>query len=261
MSTLDDLRARIDVVDRQLTRLLCERFALTDAVGHYKTERGLPVMDAERHDAVLAQRASWSAVEHAEAVRQVFSAIMEQSRERQQSTRMASGIICLTGLPGCGKTTLGYAAAEALGRKFIDLDAEIERDANLRIANIFASEGEAGFRQRETQALARVLDATETPSIIALGGGTLHQAANRALLRAKAVRIVFIDRSLEAIAADIDTAERPLLSGGIPALKALDEARRDGYERYSDTAIANQSYHDALKALCDYVSSNEDSTS
>ena len=276
MNTLDDLRARIDAVDRQLTRLLCERFSLTDAVGRYKTEHGLPVMDGTRHDDVLAQRAAWSDVAYAEAVRRVFLAIMEQSRERQQRARLAGGIICLTGLPGCGKTTLGKAAAQALGRQFIDLDAEIERDAGMRIAGIFAGEGEAGFRQRETQTLARVLDALSardaldasgspgaagTQAIIALGGGTLHQASNRELLCAKSARIVFIDRPIEAIAADIHTADRPLLSGGIPALKALAEARREGYERYSDAVIANNGYDQTLKTLCDYVSSSEDSTS
>ena len=58
---------------------------------------------------------------------------------------------------GSGKTTLGRALATRLGLAFRDVDARIAADAGCDIPAIFADEGEAGFRSRESQALAAVL--------------------------------------------------------------------------------------------------------
>lgn len=71
-----------------------------------------------------------------------------------------------------GKTTLGVALAEASGRRFVDLDKEIETRAGRSIASIFASEaGEAGFRQLEA-AVLRDVARNGDDIIVACGGGT-----------------------------------------------------------------------------------------
>ncbi|RZK52540.1 MAG: hypothetical protein EOO59_13565, partial [Hymenobacter sp.] len=62
----------------------------------------------------------------------------------------------LIGLPASGKTTLGRQLAAHYGRGFLDLDQRIVADAGQSIPEIFASEGEEGFRRREAAALAAV---------------------------------------------------------------------------------------------------------
>ena len=62
--------------------------------------------------------------------------------------------ILLIGMMGCGKSTLGQMLAKRLGRAFIDLDGEIERREGRSIPDIFAAEGDAGFRKYETAAVS-----------------------------------------------------------------------------------------------------------
>jgi shikimate kinase / 3-dehydroquinate synthase len=84
--------------------------------------------------------------------------------------------IVLVGFMGSGKTTVGERLAERMGRRFIDLDQEIARDAGRSIAEIFAQEGETGFRERETRGLEQVLK--EDGAVIAAGGGAPLRDSN-----------------------------------------------------------------------------------
>ena len=77
----------------------------------------------------------------------------------------------LYGPPGSGKSTIGRILAERLDLPFIDLDAVIETSAKQTISDIFACEGEAGFRLRESTALAHVI--ASAPAVIGLGGGVV----------------------------------------------------------------------------------------
>ena len=78
--------------------------------------------------------------------------------------------IVLVGLPGAGKTKVGRLAAQSLGVAHIDTDRLIEEEAGCSISTIFAQEGEAGFREREAQAVERAL---KMKAIISLGGGAV----------------------------------------------------------------------------------------
>jgi shikimate kinase len=77
--------------------------------------------------------------------------------------------IVLVGLPGSGKSTVGNLLAAALGWKFIDLDAEIEAEHCLTVAEIFAQLGEAQFRRFEADLTERL--ASEMQIVLAPGGG------------------------------------------------------------------------------------------
>lgn len=94
-------------------------------------------------------------------------------------------IIYLYGPPASGKTTLGRRLAEALSWDFTDLDAEIVAHEGREIKDIFAKDGEKAFRLMEGEALARVTLNAKTSTVIALGGGTLLDDANRAFASEK----------------------------------------------------------------------------
>ena len=95
-----------------------------------------------------------------------------------------SNIIFLYGPPASGKSTLGKRLATALKTTFIDLDAVIAERAGMSISEVFAAEGEDGFRDRESAALKMVSD-SNVDAVIALGGGTLLREANRKLCEEK----------------------------------------------------------------------------
>src|SRR5579871_3485016 len=88
--------------------------------------------------------------------------------------------IALIGYRGVGKTTVAQRLALALGWQWVDADVELELEAGRSITEIFASEGEPAFRERENQILARLVERPQT--VVALGGGVVLRADNRQLM-------------------------------------------------------------------------------
>ena len=118
-------------------------------------------------------------------------------------------IVYLVGMPGSGKSTVGAELAGRLGVPFIDLDEEIARGDGRGITEIFAAEGEAGFRAREAKALVGA--STHDPAVIACGGGVVLEPANRITLRSSGT-CVFLDVPLEVLAMRVQPNEdRPLI--------------------------------------------------
>ena len=118
----------------------------------------------------------------------------------------------LLGLPGAGKTTLGRQLAARYGREFVDLDAVIVAEAGQSIPAIFAAEGEAGFRTRETAAL-RAVAARPGPLVVATGGGAPCFHDNMAVLRASGL-VLWLDVPLPELARRLarNPRSRPLLA-------------------------------------------------
>ena len=138
--------------------------------------------------------------------------------------------LILIGMPGSGKTTIGQLVANRLGRPFVDLDAAIEKTANRSIPEIFAEEGETGFRRRETEALAHF--AKQSGLVIAPGGGVVTQPENGSHLRQNGV-IIWLQRPLSALPTD----GRPLSQSG--DLETMYAARYPFYEALADRIVEN----------------------
>jgi len=119
--------------------------------------------------------------------------------------------ILLIGLMGSGKTTVGRIVAHMIGFQFIDTDALIVEAAGKTIPEIFAAEGESGFRQRESAVLRGLLG--RRGCVIATGGGIITQPHNLPLLRHLGY-IVWLDADPERLARRTAmNSNRPLLAG------------------------------------------------
>lgn len=124
--------------------------------------------------------------------------------------------ITLIGYRGSGKTTVAAPLAARLGWEWADADVLVEETAGCSIREIFAAEGEPGFRRRERQAIVELL--SRGPLVLAAGGGAVLNADTRRDLRA-AGPVVWLRAGLETladrIAGDPTTAgRRPALAGG-----------------------------------------------
>ena len=95
--------------------------------------------------------------------------------------------VVMVGMMGAGKTAIGTHLARVLRVPFLDSDEEIVRAAAMSIPEIFARDGEAFFRARESEVLARLL--LGRPSVLSTGGGAFLSAANRAAIGAAGVSV------------------------------------------------------------------------
>lgn len=138
--------------------------------------------------------------------------------------------VVLIGMPGSGKSTIGRALAERLGKEFVDSDEQIVKAAGVSIPEIFAKEGETAFRDRESQVIGEL--SIRQGAVIATGGGAVLREKNLALLRGNGV-LVFLDAPLESLRA---TADRPL-SSDFAALKQRYEERYEIYCRAANYRI------------------------
>tara|TARA_Y100000385_G_scaffold289904_1_gene360948 strand:+ start:1078 stop:1632 length:555 start_codon:yes stop_codon:yes gene_type:complete len=98
-----------------------------------------------------------------------------------------SKTIVLVGLMGAGKTAVGNLLGQKLGAAFLDSDHEIEKAANMSIAEIFTRDGEKFFRAKESQVLERLLKGA--PCVLSTGGGAFMSDVNRILISKRSVAV------------------------------------------------------------------------
>ncbi|HQZ65079.1 MAG TPA: shikimate kinase AroL [Planctomycetaceae bacterium] len=105
-------------------------------------------------------------------------------------------VITLIGYRGCGKSSIAPRLARRLGWNWIDSDCVIEERAECSIRQIFETEGEAGFRKRESEVLAELLQRDRI--VLASGGGAILSEENRTRMKA-AGPVVWLHASVEAL--------------------------------------------------------------
>ncbi len=149
--------------------------------------------------------------------------------------------IALIGYRGCGKTTVGRALAELLGGRHVDTDDLIVQTAGRTIAQIFAEEGEAGFRRRETQAI-RIL-AANPPAVLSVGGGAVMEENNVEAIRSIA-NIVWLTAPVAVLRHRLEkdasgAASRPGLTplGTLAEIETVLAAREPYYRRAADFTL------------------------
>lgn len=148
----------------------------------------------------------------------------------------------MIGYRGCGKSTVGRRLAQLLNRRFVDTDDQIEQRAGLSIQQIFASEGEAGFRDREEQAISECAK-QDGLWVIALGGGAILRDANQNVIRncGKSIWLRGSAQELyQRIHQDPTTADRrPNLSagGGYDEVLEILTRREPIYRELADLTI------------------------
>lgn len=102
--------------------------------------------------------------------------------------------VFIVGPMGAGKTTIGRLLAKQLGREFVDSDWYIESQTGADIPWIFAKEGEAGFRARETRAIDELTQ--QSHIVLATGGGAVTCAENRAYLHQRGI-VVYLNAPVD----------------------------------------------------------------
>ena len=138
--------------------------------------------------------------------------------------------VALVGFMGAGKTALGALAAVRLGRRFVDLDRELERSLQQTIPELFEQRGEAEFRVLEAEAALDTLR-NQAPAVLALGGGAVESKPIRRALREHALTVL--------VDVDVGTAWTRVGGRGRP-LARDEESFRRLFERrrplYADAA-------------------------
>lgn len=154
--------------------------------------------------------------------------------------------IVLIGMPGCGKSTIGKVLSKILNKHFFDSDEIITKLFEKSPSVIIKTEGEASFREKESNVIFET--GKTTASIISTGGGVILNEKNMENLRQNG-NIIFIDRSLD----QLETSGRPL-SNGVNALQSLYEYRIPLYKKYADYIVnGNGSIHETVNQILNYL--------
>ncbi len=168
--------------------------------------------------------------------------------------------VVMVGMMGAGKTAVGHSLARRLDVPFVDSDDEIEKAANMSIPEIFARDGEAFFRRKESQVIARLLN--NGCCVLSTGGGAFLSAENRAMISQRGVS-VWLNAGLDLLWLRVRHKQtRPLLRTADPrrTLEQIHAARAPFYA-LADLTVevrANYSVADTTGAVISALRSRPD---
>jgi shikimate kinase len=162
--------------------------------------------------------------------------------------------VYLVGFMGCGKSSVGAALAASLDRRFVDLDTVLEERFGASIAEVFEVNGEAAFREAETEALrwTTTLDA----AVVATGGGAFCSVRNRRLMHAADAVSVFVDVPWPVIEDRLSggNSDRPLFVS-VESARRLYQGRKPHYEKATVTArlSGREPIEDVVQMVCELL--------
>ena len=167
------------------------------------------------------------------------NAVADGEQIERLIARLGDRCIVLVGMMGAGKTSIGKRLANALRLPFLDADAEIEKAANLSIAEIFQNYGEAHFREGERRVVARLM--ASGPAVLATGGGAFISEETRESARRHGVTIWLRADPSVLLERVRKKGNRPLLNDPDPegVLRRLLTEREPFYSR-ADIVIASR---------------------
>jgi 3-dehydroquinate synthetase/shikimate kinase len=142
--------------------------------------------------------------------------------------------VALVGFMGAGKSSLGAEAAGRLGRPFLDLDLELERELGMTIAEIWAERGEPAFRELEEELTVEAL-ADPVPGVLALGGGAILSERVRESLRDRALTLL-VDVEVEEAWRRVRESDRPLAADE-ERFRVLSEEREPLYLEAAEARV------------------------
>ena len=157
--------------------------------------------------------------------------------------------IILIGMPGVGKTTVGKALGEEMGRTCVDVDQELEKEIG-DISTYITEQGEDAFREKEAEMIAKL--GTQTGLVISTGGGCVTVPKNFAHLRQNG-RIYQLTQPIE----NLSTTGRVLSSGGLDRLRELEEIRTPMYESFAQCIVEhNRNAPETVAAILEDFEAN-----
>ena len=157
--------------------------------------------------------------------------------------------IILIGMPGVGKTTVGKALGEEMGRTCVDVDQELEKEIG-DISTYITEQGEPAFREKEAEMIAKL--GTQTGLVISTGGGCVTVPKNFAHLRQNG-RIYQLTQPIE----NLSTTGRVLSSGGLDRLRELEEIRTPMYESFAQCIVEhNRNAPETVSAILEDFEAN-----
>lgn len=213
-----------------------------DAV--YNPARTQILLDAESRG-LVAVNGLWMLVAQAKESAEWFTGkdiADERIGQIHHALRLQMENIVLVGMPGCGKTAVGQQLAQMLGKKFVDADDALENRVGRKITDIIPHDGEAVFREMESDTLSEL--GKQSGLVIATGGGCVTQARNYPLLHQNGT-IFWLTRDLEKLPTD----GRPLSQKG--KLAQMYETRMPLYRRFADATVSNDgSIAETAAAIC-----------
>ncbi|MEL6920739.1 MAG: shikimate kinase [Pseudomonadota bacterium] len=183
---------------------------------------------------------------------------MAQAESKPSSAARAANIVAklggrpivLVGLMGAGKSAIGRKLAQALGLPFLDGDTEIEKAADMPVADIFEAYGEPEFRRLETNVMRRLLGEGEL--VLATGGGAFMGETTRGAIKAASVS-VWLSADLDLLMARVmRKSTRPLLQKPNPRA-IMQELMDKRYPVYAQADITVQSQDVSKEAMADIV--------
>lgn len=152
-----------------------------------------------------------------------------------QKTWQLTRSVFFVGFMGAGKTSVARKLARAAGVAAVDMDSYIERCCDMKVKQIFAESGEAGFRRIETDVLRELAEGP--PRLISCGGGVVLAEENRRILKEKGYVVYLEVTAAEAASRISDISSRPLF-GDLEHAQQVNESRLAFYQEVADVTIS-----------------------